>query len=111
MKLPQRPPIITNSIAYSYCTALAKVEGNRATMSETVGLWLSRYGETALSSKTSTSAGVLEALENSLCDVTFLNEEIQDGARNGGLSVKHGVSCPGVRMGQYQPRVIRSQQE
>jgi hypothetical protein len=97
VKLPQRPPVITNSIVYSYCTDLAKAEGNRAAMSETLGLWLSRYGETALSSEASTSAGVVEALENSLCDVTFLNEEIRDGVRNCGLSAKHGVSCPGVR--------------
>jgi hypothetical protein len=108
VKLPQRPPIITNSIVYNYCTDLARAEGNRTDMSETLGLWMSRFGETALSSEASTSAGVLEALEDSQCDVSLLNDEIRDGVRICGLSVDHGVACPGVRMTEYQPRVVRS---
>jgi hypothetical protein len=67
-----------------------------------------RYGETALSSEASTSAGVLEALEDSQCDVSLLNYEIRDGVRICGLSVDRDGSCPGVKMGQYQPRVVRS---
>jgi hypothetical protein len=64
VKLPQRPPIITNSIVFNYCADLVRVEGNRAAMSEVLGSWMSRFGETAIFSATSTSSGVLEALED-----------------------------------------------